>query len=122
MNLIKKNYDAEAGEEKGGNAPVQLDPSQFVPKAEYDELAKKVDVLEKMVNAKTEINLSSKKDLPKTPTDPVEVNGKTYKFNFASFVNPINHLKILSEEAALDEDVLKAVVAIKGQGILTEVV
>ena len=56
------------------------------------------------------------------PKEAVEVNGKKYKFNVARFAFPGSHAQYLSEEVVTDTKILKQIIAIKGQGILTELV
>lgn len=98
----------------------QNTPAQSVSIEQYNALLDKVTALEKMLTAKTEIN-TAKEDLPKIPAEPIVFNKKKYKWNVAAFVNPLSNQKITAEEASTDEDVLNAVLAVAGQGLLTEV-
>ena len=59
---------------------------------------------------------------PTVPKEPVKVGAKQYKFVVAKFVFPGSDKQYLSEEVALDEAILKKVLAIPGQGILKELV
>ena len=48
------------------------------------------------------------------------MNGKEWKFQVAAFY--LGAEKILSEDAALDEKIIKDILAIKGQNVLRELV
>ena len=99
-----------------------------VTNAELMEIVKKqgekINQLSKMVSAKkeTDITLNKKEELPTIPEDEVEVNGKKYQFTVAHFRLPNRSNVILASEAALDGELLKEIVAIKGQNILKELV
>ena len=86
----------------------------------HTALQEKVSVLENMLNAKTEIS-SKKVELPTIPKDAIEFNGKKYEWKVAIFHSPIDAKKTTAEEASLDEEILTAILAIKGQGMLVEV-
>lgn len=58
---------------------------------------------------------------PAIPAKPVSVDGKQYSFNLAAFVLPA-YGRLTAEEASTDEAILKAIIAIPGQGILKELV
>lgn len=94
--------------------------------ADLHEIVKKqgeeINTLKSLLAAKkeTEITLNKKEELPTIPEDEVEVNGKEYKFNVARFRLPNRSEIILAAEAALDEVLLKEIVAIEGQNILRE--
>jgi hypothetical protein len=81
-----------------------------------------IDQLTKMVSAKqeTSITVDAAVKVPTLPTDAVDVNGKQYKLNFASFRLPDSSTIILASEAAVDEELLKTIVAIPGQNVLKE--
>lgn len=98
----------------------QNTPAQSVSIEQYNALLDKVTALEKMLTAKTEIN-TAKEELPKIPAEPIVFNKKKYQWNVAAFVSPLTNQKITAEEASTDEDVLNAVLAVAGQGLLTEV-
>lgn len=66
--------------------------------------------------------IETKREVPKVPKDPVKVGNKTYKFNVAKFAFPGSDKQYLSEEVATDNAILKKLLAIEGQGILTELV
>lgn len=100
-------------------ADEQKTENQSVSIEQYNALLDKVTALEKMLTAKTEINMATEV-LPKVPADPVVFNKKKYKWNVAAFINPVTNQKITAEEASTDEDVLNAVLAVAGQGLLTE--
>ena len=55
------------------------------------------------------------------PTDPIEINGKKYKW-----LVPVFHIdgfgRTTAEEASIDDDILEAIVAIAGQGLLKEII
>jgi hypothetical protein len=56
---------------------------------------------------------------PEIPKDAIKQGDKEYKFQVAHFMIP-GRGQVTAEEAALDEDIIKAILAIPGQGILKE--
>ncbi len=67
------------------------------------------------------ISITDKPQLPTIPPEVLELGGKKYKWQVAQFTLPGKEPKTLTaEEASVDEDILKAVLEIDGQGILKE--
>ncbi len=54
------------------------------------------------------------------PKEPVEFGKKKYRFNVAKFAFPGSDKQYIAEEVATDKTVLAQIIAIEGQGILTE--
>ena len=83
----------------------------------------KVDKQEVIINElrgrllETKIETKEEKKLS-IPKKIVTVGKKKYKFNLAAF--NLNGQVISSEDASLDEEILKQIVAMEGQGIMTE--
>ncbi|HVZ97974.1 MAG TPA: hypothetical protein VG847_13925 [Chitinophagaceae bacterium] len=62
---------------------------------------------------------NAEKELPKIPAEPVVLEGKSYRFTKARFILPgIGEVK--AQDAAIDNDIIKAIIDIKGQTILKE--
>jgi len=61
------------------------------------------------------------KKVPEIPKEPVEVNGKKYKFQVATFRIAGDAAIYTAEEAVLDEELLSQILGIEGQGMLKEV-
>ena len=59
---------------------------------------------------------------PTIPSKPTTYKGKEYKWQVAIFHLPGSPDKITAEEANLDENIIKQVLAIEGQGMLKELV
>jgi hypothetical protein len=92
-------------------------------KAENDLLMKTVQEQSETILAykSKEIASDVKISKPEIPAKPVTVDGKEYNFNVAVFVLP-GYGKMTAEEASTSEEILKAIIAIPGQGILKELV
>lgn len=81
------------------------------------------ETISKLQAAALESNISTaEKELPKTPAEPVSVNGKKYKWLVPQFRMPGSDDVLTAEEASTDEKLLKAIVKIEGQGLLQELV
>jgi len=94
--------------------------------ADLHEIVKKqgeeINTLKSLLAAKkeTEITLNKKEELPEIPKDAVKVDGKEYKFTVARFRLPNRSEIVLADQAALDNALLKEILAIEGQNILKE--
>lgn len=67
------------------------------------------------------IEVTATLELPKIPNEPIVINKKKYQWQVAIFTIPGKEPRTLTaEEASLDKDALKAILAIEGQGILKE--
>ena len=85
---------------------------------QQDIINKQNAIIGKLAGKKTEPAAEAK--APQIPTDPVEVGGKKYKFQVATFRLAGDHTVYTAEEAALDEDLLSQILCIEGQGMLKE--
>ena len=71
------------------------------------------------LTASTEIKVEKAKVLT-IPTKLVKVGGKEYKWSVPIFKMPGSAEAVTAEEAATDKDIIKAILAIEGQGLLVE--
>ena len=66
----------------------------------------------------TSITVDAKKVVHTVPSEPVSVDGKEYKFTVAKFRLPGHTEVLISEEVALDNDIIADILKIDGQSIL----
>ena len=86
--------------------------------AKIAEQAATIATLQGKVAQQTAINEPVK--LPTMPKDAVKSGQKEYLFQVAGFRLPVSDAVILSEEAILDDALIKQILKIEGQGILKE--
>ncbi len=95
---------------------------------DFSLLQSKVEALSALVNAQagtiaslkgTIISADAKAALPTIPKEFVERDGKQYRWTMPHFILP-GKGKVTAEEAALDEETLKQIFAMEGQGLLVE--
>ncbi len=84
-------------------------------------IADQAKQLETYSKATTNIDKAKPKKLP-IPETPVSIDGEEYLFQVAAFRLPGETDIILSEDAALRPEMLKAVLKLEGQGILKKLV
>lgn len=87
-----------------------------------EKIGKLNDIIGSAKNATIIETAPEKKKVPTIPTETVEFAGKEYKWNRAQFRLPGNISKTTAEEASTDDEILKRILDIPGQEILTEVV
>jgi hypothetical protein len=112
---------------------------ELTPEQEIEQLKTKISEHEETISQQAQVIADQAKSLeavqplsstisetkPKKisiPDKPVNINGKDYVFQVASFRMPGESEIILSEEAILRKEMLETIVNINGQGILKELV
>ena len=86
--------------------------------AQIDILSANVDKMLKLVATPTAAEVAEEK-VPTIPEEPVKIGSKKYQFAYATFMFNTAHYE--AQDAALDAELLKEIIAVPGQGLLTEV-
>ena len=101
---------------------VKLEKAEDILQLADERIGKLNDIIASAKSGTTIDTAPEKKKVPTIPTETVEFAGKEYKWNRAQFRLPGDVNKTTVEEASTDESILKRILDIPGQEILTEVV
>jgi hypothetical protein len=82
---------------------------------------RQIENLQKLITGATKIEINAKKTKLKTPKDNVTRHGKEYRWRMPQFRMPDGTI-VTAEEASTDTKTIDQILAIRGQGILQELI